>query len=65
MSYSYNIEHPNAMDVKGYLATVTVYPLSEDPNKCFVEWKGLGSPKRTVRGCPVRGAERPNLSSKQ
>ena len=40
MSHSYNIEHPNALDLKGYLATVTVYPLSEDPNKCMVEWKG-------------------------
>ena len=45
-SHSYNIASTTPettpwekVGVKGYLATVTVWPLSEDPNKSFVEWK--------------------------
>ena len=40
-AHSYNIEYPNPWEIKGYLATVTIRPLTEEGvAKCFVEWKG-------------------------
>ncbi len=38
-SHSYTIEPSNPWGLKGYVGTCTVWPLSEDANKCFVEWK--------------------------
>lgn len=49
-AHSYNIEPGNPWNMKGYLATMSVRPLSEDPNKCFVEWVGKWESKDEGKG---------------